>query len=317
MLLTNEESLMSETEIPMNAERPQAPQASLDAPGVQLKARREAMGWSVQQVADQLKWAPRQVIALEEGDVAALPNMAVVRGFVRAYAKIVNLDPVPLVAMIVVRTSPSADASVPPPRREGATTFAEVRFPSSTQRSLISRGWLIAIALLLALLFGAYKMGFFALLLPTDKATSTLVKPGVPAAPVQSKSVPLISVPPEPGSVALALPVAGYAARTPAGVPVAPSAASAVPAAAAPVAAASANALVLTVREDSWVELRSGAAAPLISRVIKAGSTETFEVSGPLQLVVGNAAGVAATLRGAPLMLTPSSGGATSRMTIQ
>ncbi len=305
---------MSETEIPMNAARPESPQPSLDAPGVQLKARREAMGWTVQQVADQLKWAPRQVIALEQGDVAALPNMAVVRGFVRAYAKIVNLDPIPLVAMIVVRTSASADASVPPPRREGATTFSEVRFPSSTQRSLISRGWLIAIVLLLAVLLGAYKMGFFALLGPAEKAGSTLLKPSAQAAPLQSKSVPLISVPPLSGSaVAAAPPVAGYTERTPAGAPVAPAA---VTAAAAP-AGASANALVLTVRQDSWVELRSSGAAPLISRVIKAGSTETFEVSGPLQLVVGNVPGVTATLRGAPLALTAASGGTTSRMTIQ
>ncbi len=308
----------------MNAERPESPQPGLDAPGVhapgvQLKAKREALGWTVQQVADQLKWAPRQVIALEQGDAAALPNMAVVRGFVRAYAKVVNLDPVPLVAMIVVRTSANADAGAPPPRREGAATFSEVRFPSTTQRSLLSRRWLIALALLLVLLLGAYKMGFFAKLTPADKANATLVKPGVPAAPLvpmQSKSVPLISVPPAVGSVAAALPVAGFSARTPAGAPVTAASAPAAPATAAapPV---SANALVLTVRQDSWVELRGSGAAPLVSRIIKAGSTETFEVGGPLQLVVGNAAGVAATLRGVPLTLTPASGGTTSRMTIQ
>ena len=294
----------------MNAERPESAQPGLDAPGVQLKARREAMGWSVQQVADQLKWAPRQVIALEQGDVAALPNMAVVRGFVRAYAKVVNLDPMPLVAMIVVRTSASADAGAPPPRREGATTFSEVRFPSTTQRSLMSRGWLIALVLLLlVLLLGAYKMGLFALLPVADKTNSALVKPGGPLAPLQSKSVPLISVPPAAGSVAGALPVAGFTPRVPA------AAAATAPLASAP--AVSANALVLTVRQDSWVELRSGSAAPLISRVIKAGSTETFEVSGPLQLVVGNAAGVAATLRGVPLKLAPASGSTITRLTIQ
>jgi cytoskeleton protein RodZ len=309
MLLTNEESLMSETGIPMNAERPQSPPPSLDAPGVQLKARREAMGWTVEQVADQLKLAPRQVIALEEGDVAALPNMAVVRGFVRAYAKVVNLDPVPLVAMIAVRTT-TEDTGAQPPRREGTTTFSEVRFPSMTQRSLISRAWFIAAVLLLALLLGAYKMGFFAQLAPTDKAGATLIKPGLPLSPSQSKSVPLISVPPAAGSVAAASPVAGFVAR----VPVAPVIAPAVP---APVATASANALVPTVRQDSWIELRSSGAAPLIARIVKAGSTETFDITNPVQLVVGNAAGVAATLRGAPLALTPGSGGATSRMTIQ
>jgi cytoskeleton protein RodZ len=310
MLLTNEESLMSETENPMNAERPGSPQPSLDLPGVQLKARREAMGWSVEQVADQLKLAPRQITALEEGNVAALPNMAVVRGFVRAYAKVVNLDPVPLVAMIAVRTT-TEDTGALPPRREGTTTFSEVRFPSMTQRSLISRGWVIAALLLLALLLGAYKMGLFALLTPTDKAAAVSIKPGPQPVPSQSKSVPLISVPPPAGSVAAASPVAGFVARVPVIVPAEPVA---VP---VPVASASANALVLTVTQDSWIELRSGSAAPLISRIVKAGNTETFDITNPVQLVVGNAAGVAATLRGAPLALTKGSGGATSRMTIQ
>ena len=61
-------------------------------PGQALAAQREAMGWSVEQVADQLKLAVRQVIALEAGDYAALPSPAVTRGFVRAYAKLVKLD---------------------------------------------------------------------------------------------------------------------------------------------------------------------------------------------------------------------------------
>ena len=58
------------------------------------------MGWTVEQVADQLKLAVRQVVALEQGDYANLPGPAVVRGFVRAYAKVVKLDAAPLVAEI-------------------------------------------------------------------------------------------------------------------------------------------------------------------------------------------------------------------------
>ena len=56
------------------------------APGATLAAQREAMGLTVEQIADQLKLAPRQVVALEQGDFASLPNMAVTRGFIRAYA---------------------------------------------------------------------------------------------------------------------------------------------------------------------------------------------------------------------------------------
>ncbi len=87
--------------------------------------------------------------------------------------------------------------------------------------------------------------------------------------------------------------------------------------AAAP-AAAGADALVLTVAQDSWVDLRrASGGVPLISRIVKAGSTETFNITEPVQLVVGKPAGVEANLRGAKLELTPVPGGTTSRLNIK
>jgi cytoskeleton protein RodZ len=80
------------------AEQPAAPEQQHGIPGKALAAQREAMGWTVEQVADQLKLAVRQVIALEAGDYASLPSPAVTRGFVRAYAKILKLDAAPLPA---------------------------------------------------------------------------------------------------------------------------------------------------------------------------------------------------------------------------
>jgi transcriptional regulator with XRE-family HTH domain len=72
------------------AEEPTTPDNQHGGPGRVLAAQREAMGWTVEQVADQLKLAVRQVVALEAGDYAALPSPAVTRGFVRAYAKLVK-----------------------------------------------------------------------------------------------------------------------------------------------------------------------------------------------------------------------------------
>lgn len=293
---------MTETVIPTNAE---SAKSTLEAPGVQLKAKREAMGWSVQQVADQLKLAPRQVIAIEEGDSASLPNMAVVRGFVRAYAKVVKLDAVPLVAMIEVHTITSHDEQAP--RRESTTSFSEVRFPSMTQRSLVSRGWFIVIVLLLALvLLGAYKMDVFSSLMAGGQSASSVTKPGFQLPPIQSKSVPLISVPTAPGTAprAAALPVAGVVAP-------------ALPAAAKTPVAQVNNTLVLTVTQDSWMELRSSGASPLFSGIVRAGNTETFDITQPVSLVVGNPAGVTATLRGVSLSLAPTGGSSITRLAIE
>ena len=57
------------------------------SPGAKLAAGRVALGWTVEQVAAQLKLAPRQIIALEKDDYRALPEAAIVKGFTRAYAK--------------------------------------------------------------------------------------------------------------------------------------------------------------------------------------------------------------------------------------
>ena len=321
----------------MNSERAetpqQQPQGNLASAGAQLKAQREALGWPVEQVAEQLKLAPRQVVALEEGDVAALPNLAVVRGFVRAYAKVVRLDAAPLVAMIEVHPpTPVHEHQPAPARRDISATFSESRFPSMTQRSSHSGVWIAgAVAVVAAAAFGAYKMGYVpeTLFAHGDKEAvhtgvtapveTTLIKPGQDLSPVQTPSVPLISVPPPAGSETT---VTGAGTDTPAPAPVTAAAPATVPAPAAetPAAApavASANALVLNVTQDSWVEIRRPGSTPLISRLVKAGSTETFDITGPAVLVVGKPDVVQATLRGAKLDLPTISGGTISRVNIK
>jgi cytoskeleton protein RodZ len=74
--------------------------ASGVAVGATLREAREAMGLSVEEVAGRLKFAPRQIEALEAGDFAQLPEMAFIRGFVRSYARLVQMDEKPLLAAL-------------------------------------------------------------------------------------------------------------------------------------------------------------------------------------------------------------------------
>ena len=376
----------------MNSEWAEAPKdqagSSLGTPGAQLAAQREAMGWTVEQIAEQLKLAPRQVRALESGDYAALPNLAVVRGFVRAYAKVVKLDAAPLVAMIEVEVPTPAPAPVP--RRDlSQASFTGSRFPSMGERSAKPAPWLVGVAaaVVLAAAGGyAYQSGLVtrAMLTSADSDTAasasseaattsietTLVKGEEGAQPVQSASVPLVSVPPQADAAqgatvpaAGAAPVAGAAAPvvapvaaaaaaaapapspatapaaaapavvTPAAGAKAPGVSAAVPPAVAPVAAGSpaataaakpavpaavsGNQLVLKVTEDSWIEIRRPGSTPLISRLVKAGSTETFDIKDPALLIVGKPGGVEASLAGQPLALPTIPGGTISRVNIK
>ncbi|MBP0599602.1 helix-turn-helix domain-containing protein [Herbaspirillum sp. LeCh32-8] len=74
--------------------------------------------------------------------------------------------------------------------------------------------------------------------------------------------------------------------------------------------------LRLSFREDSWVEIRRADKTTVISRLLKAGTTEAFDVSDATTLVIGNAAGVDATLRGQPLDLKAPGGSNVARLNL-
>jgi cytoskeleton protein RodZ len=61
-----------------------------------LSEARTAQGLSIADVAATIKFAPRQLVALEADDFEHLPELAFVRGFVRSYARLLHLDEVPL-----------------------------------------------------------------------------------------------------------------------------------------------------------------------------------------------------------------------------
>lgn len=284
-------------------------------PGRTLAAQREAMGWTVEQVADQLKLAVRQVVALEAGDYASLPGPAVVRGFVRAYAKIVKLDPVPLVALIALDAPGPTDATGTTLRRDKPASFSEVRFPSHGKRAALPLVPIAAVVVVIAAAVAAWQFGLIphslmraaetpaasapAGALPPIVTAPVASSPAIDSNALQNPSVPLISVPP-PSSTAAGSPAAGVA-----------------PAAPAAAAAPGANALVIHVREDSWIEIRRAKGAPLIARLVKAGTTESFDITEPVTLVVGKPGAVSATLRGAAVELPPAAGSAISRVNLK
>ena len=319
---------MSDTGTNMSAERADTPaQDNHGIPGRTLAAQREAMGWTVEQVADQLKLAVRQVVALEQGDYANLPGPAVVRGFVRAYAKVVKLDPVPLVAQIALDTPAASDLTGTTVRRDKPsskpTSFSQVRYPSNGKRAskfplaLVAGAVVLIGAALAAWQFGVMPgglMGGTAKVASSDgvaapDATVTVLpapiqgqpmvtqsdaiaRPAEALPPVISNAVPLISVPP----TTAADPQAGAGSAT---------------------APASAGALVISVREDSWVEVRPAKGRALFARMVKAGQTETVNITEPVTLIVGKPSAVDATLRGTPVVLPVIDGARVARVPLK
>ncbi|MFZ6654600.1 helix-turn-helix domain-containing protein [Undibacterium sp. TJN19] len=119
------------------------------SPGAKLAAGRNAMGWSVEQVAAQLKMAPRQIISIEKDDYAALPEAAIVKGFVRAYAKLLKLDPAVVVALVII---------APDKNKTAATSRAVVNTANKETNSLPVK------AILFVFLLAALAIAYFNLI---------------------------------------------------------------------------------------------------------------------------------------------------------
>ena len=103
------------------------PSGSAAQSGLQLAQARQSCNLSVADVAHQLKLSPAQVEAMEAGEYQRLPGAVFVRGFLRNYARLVKLDPEPLVAQVEQR--PPA----PPPAAPEAASPADIPFPSGRE----------------------------------------------------------------------------------------------------------------------------------------------------------------------------------------
>jgi cytoskeleton protein RodZ len=283
--------------------------------GKQLASHRRALGLSIEQVAEQLKLAPRQIEAIEADNHAAMPCVAILRGFIRAYAKLLKVDSVPLLATIaneVVRPNEGV-----PLKQIVATPFSETSFPSMNRYGKYYK-WQFVLLFFVVLLIavGVFWMrmtptSFFS---ETSKKLTLLSQSTLHASMSEVKNVaitngvsvvdestkkniatelvPVIAPAPVPTPVASSSPVSVVTSFDP--LPVLP---------ALPAIEVEKNNLVLKLRQDSWIEVKTASNSTLISRLVKAGSTESFDMKEPLFLSVGNISGVDATLRGIPIEL--------------
>lgn len=81
--------------------------------GATLRAAREAQGLTVADVAERIKFSVRQVEALEADDAAHLPEGTFLRGFIRSYARTLNLDESALLGGVPpAHAEPQADVAV-------------------------------------------------------------------------------------------------------------------------------------------------------------------------------------------------------------
>ncbi len=172
---------------PGQAENPAATAAA--SLGRTLRETRQHLGLSVADVANQIKFAPRQIEALEADDFKHLPEAAFLRGFVRSYAKILQLDAQPLLAALPQTGVASMDL-VP--------DSVEVPFPSA--RSLLQQNqfWLSAAAILAVIAVGFALWNFMSPLKQSPLEQSAVERVETPVAlPEEIQIIPSAPVPDE------------------------------------------------------------------------------------------------------------------------
>jgi cytoskeleton protein RodZ len=246
--------------------------------GVELASAREARGLTLAEVAQSLKFAPRQLEALEQERFAELPGGTFARGMVRSYARLLKLDAEALAA----RMSGPADAT-----NTGrlAERYREpVPFSDSARRST-----LIYLGLSIAVLAGA---GLFAY-----EWRSRMAAAKKPASAKAAVPRPASTPAPKPAP----RPVADEpAAEMPKKDKEAPRKAEALPKPGPGV-----HRIVLRVEREAWIEVKDGADRLLVSSLNAAGTERVVQGRPPFTLVIGNAQHVRITYDDKPVDLSP------------
>lgn len=301
--------------------------AVVETAGSLLAIARRQKDLSVQQVAEQLKLSTRQIAAIESNQFDLLPQMVIVRGFIRAYSKLLKIDADKVVALLPMPVDNVQLESTFKPAL--STPFLESRL-SLMGRQDNSHKYLMGAALLAVLAVGFFLLQkfehveFVGKLFSSSSAPAEIAAPidrnqlSVPASIVIADNVSSHALP--VSSVALELPVVAkelvpvsVASGVMGGSADKPVAASVVmDKSVASVALASSDVgndiLRLKFRQDTWIQVKRENGSILTSHLARAGTEEVLDVKEPLSLRIGNAAGVEAVLRGRPMEILPVNG---------
>ncbi len=261
--------------------------------GARLAWERERANLGVTDVAARLRLHPNQVRAIEQEDLDRLPEPAYVRGFVRSYARVLNIDPSAILGDLNSKLSTSHASVV-----DGMANTGDYSPVRAAARERMSRQLVIGVAL----------AGLVALGVVGWQSTQ------------QARQVEIPPVAPVPVAPVIA-PVAETASQAP-NVVVQESVPAAEPAPAESESLAEASAapapptLLLRFSGASWVEVTDAKGQILLSQLSDAGAEHALDGALPLTVVIGDAGKTAVDVRGEAFNLQPFTRNNVARITI-
>ncbi|MDH0627357.1 helix-turn-helix domain-containing protein [Pseudomonas mosselii] len=331
----------------MKAAHTEVAAATRQNPGDVLRQAREKREWSQAEVARKLNLTVSSLNNLENGAFDKLPGHTFARGYIRAYAKLMDMDQAPLVEAFDQITGTHAQGSE-------VHALGRIEEPVRLSHNILR---VVSLLLLVAVVGG----GFFwwqdqsslrgkdlakialehvevesadgttqihPLDEPEDQAVSEGQQPEGQAlplepnateqAPVVEAQAPVAAVTPAapatsaaPTAVAPVAPVAAPVAAAPA-APVAPTAAAA-PVDAAPAPAGSAK-VHIQFTADCWTQVTDGNGKVLFSAIKRKGDSLELTGKPPFAVRLGFARGAQVSYNGQAVDVAPFTSGETARL---
>jgi cytoskeleton protein RodZ len=249
--------------------------------GAALLMERRRQGLSLGDISRQLKLSVRQVEAIERDDYSGFTGPVFVHGFIRNYAKLLSLDPDPLIRAADQVLHPPVPASEPVVAAASPLVVRRRRIGMVPAMSAVA-----AVAVVVA-------------------AVAVLVgnRGGSKPASEESAAVEQAALPKQPAPAAI--PIAAQAA-------VKPAAGNAV--AAEPGERAT---LRMVFDQESWVEIKDRNGNTIFGQLSPAGSRRSVSGEPPFDVVVGNAVGVRLTYKDEAVDLSAHTQVDVARLTLE
>lgn len=334
----------------MKAAHPEVVAATRVNPGETLRQARESNGWSLAQVAVKLNLTVTSLSNLEAGAFDKLPGHTFARGYIRAYAKLLDMDQTVLVQQFDQYTGSDAQGS-------SVHSLGRIEEPVRVSHTILR---LVSLLLLIGVIGGGFVWwqdqtalrtkesvalapehvevegadgttrihpldepedqavlegqaeGETALALPQGQEGTDAEAGAEASAPVAPAVAPVAPSTPAPTTSAPVAPAPAVHA-TPAPTVAAPAAPAAAPA--APVAPAAGEGQVqIQFIADCWTQITDGNGKVLFSGLKRKGDSASVNGKPPFAVRLGYARGAQVSYNGQPVDVTPFTSGETARL---
>lgn len=293
--------------------------------GEVLSSARNGKNLSLKDVSNNLRLSVRQIEALENNDFVALPQPMITRGFIRNYARLLELDAEPLLESYRARMPETLPGAL-----SVQSSMHQVTLGKNSQPWLTYILGSILVLLFLVAWFFYIEYMPKPVKQPADNAvvvTPKNVEPAViplpevalPAAERQPESVDAISAEEAVANVEVVSDKNTNMAQV---IPdekqaiVKENITATAPVVTSPVVTSTKN-VQLSVSEQTWVRVSDKTGAVIYEKMLAANSTDGFDGQPPFSLWIGNAKATTLTFLGKPVDITSQTKNNIARVTLE